>query len=209
MLFEFSKKELEAIRIIRNYLMHHGNIPSVRKLQFELGYKSPRSAAIILDKLTNKGVLEKSKNGVLKLLLYEGPGEDNNRAETVDVPLLGEIACGTPIFAEENIEAYVPVSVKLAKPTNKYFLLKAHGDSMNETNINDGDLVLVKQQFTAENGDNVIALIDDEATIKEFQHKGDTIVLRPKSTNKKHQPIILTSDFRIQGVVITTISLSY
>lgn len=207
MLFEFSNKELEAIRIIRNYLMHHGTIPSVRKLQFELGYKSPRSAAIILDNLTNKGVLEKSENGVLKLLLYEGPREVNNRAETVDVPLLGTIACGTPIFAEENIKAYVPVSVKLAKPTNKYFLLKARGDSMNKKNINDGDLVLVKQQFTAENGDNVIALIDDEATIKEFQHKGDTIVLRPKSTNKKHQPIILTSDFQIQGIVIATIPI--
>jgi len=134
--------------------------------------------------------------------------EDNVvSAETINIPLLGSISCGTPIFAVENIEAEIPVSVELIKPTNKYFLLRAKGDSMNEKGINDGDLVLVKQQQTAENRDNVVALIDDEATIKEFHHNGDTIVLKPRSTNKKYQPIILTSDFRIQGIVITTISL--
>ena len=72
---------------------------------------------------------------------------------------------------------------------------------MNKAGINDGDLVLVKQQSSAQNGDKVVALIDDKATIKEYKHAGNTIILQPKSTNHEHAPIILTEDFQIQGVV--------
>jgi repressor LexA len=78
---------------------------------------------------------------------------------------------------------------------------------MNESGIDDGDLVLVKHQQTANTGDNVVALIDNEATIKEFKKSGDTIVLKPHSTSNKHQPIILTTDFRIQGIVVSVIKL--
>jgi repressor LexA len=116
------------------------------------------------------------------------------------------VACGVPILAEENIDAMIPVSVKLAKPPHKYFFLRAKGDSMNEVGINDGDMVLVKQQITANNGDIVVALIDDEATVKEFHRQGNTIILKPRSKNKKkHQPIILTRDFQVQGLVVSTI----
>lgn len=128
-------------------------------------------------------------------------------AQTVKIPLLGNVACGTPIFAEENIEAEIPVSVKLIKPGQKYFILRATGDSMDEKGINDGDLVLIRLQQTAENGQDVVALIDNEATIKEFHHKGNMIILKPKSKNRKHQPIILTDDFRIQGIVETVIQI--
>jgi repressor LexA len=125
--------------------------------------------------------------------------------QTVNIPLLGTIACGTPILAIENIEAEIPVSIDLIKGSNKYFLLRAKGNSMNEVGINDGDLVLVKQQTSAENGDFVVALIDEEATIKEFHKNSDAIVLKPRSTEQIHQPIILTRDFRIQGIVVATI----
>lgn len=205
--FNYTNKELEAIRHIRNYLMHHGRLPSVRDLMRKLGYKSPRSAAIILESLIDKGIIEKNSNGNMKLLPDDSLKDNINHAETVDVPLVGSAACGLPIFAEENIEAYIPVSIKLANPLNKYFLLKAKGDSMNDAGISDGDFVLVKQQPDADNGSNVVALIDDEATIKEFHHKGDTIILKPRSRNKKYQPIILTRDFRIQGVVVATIPI--
>ena len=76
---------------------------------------------------------------------------------------------------------------------------------MDEAGINEGNLVLVRQQSTADEGDNVVALIDDEATIKEFHRTGNMIVLKPKSSNKEHTPIILTNDFQIQGVVVATI----
>jgi len=132
---------------------------------------------------------------------------NNASAQTVKVPLLGDVACGTPIFAEENIEAFIPVSDKLIKSSYRYFILRASGDSMDDAGINDGDLVLIRQQQIAKNGDKVVALIDDEATIKEFHNNGNMIVLKPRSKNSTHQPIVLTTDFRIQGIVETVIPI--
>lgn len=196
--------ELEAVRIIRNSVVHKGEFPTVRDLMAALKYKSPRSAAVVMEQLEEKGIIKQRPDG--KYQFRDIENDEKVRAQTVDVPLLGTVACGTPILAEENVAAMIPVSTKLAKPPYKYFFLRAKGDSMNEKEINDGDMVLVKQQSTAENGDIVVALIDDEATVKEFSRQGEMIVLKPRSTNKKHQPIILTRDFKIQGVVITTIS---
>lgn len=200
---EISNKELEALREIRNSLMHKGRIPSIRELMSSMGYRSPRSAAVIYENLVKKGILRRKRDGNFQFV--KGIEDDRVRAQTVDVPLVGSISCGIPILAEENIEAMISVSTKLAKPPHKYFLLRAQGDSMDQTGINDGDLVLVCQQITAKNGDRVVALIDDEATIKEFYMAGDTVVLKPKSKNKRHQPIVLTKDFQIQGLVVTAI----
>lgn len=196
--------ELEAVRIIRNAIVHTGEAPTVRELMTALDYKSPRSAAVVMEQLEEKGIIKKKSDG--KYQFRDIENDPKVRAQTVDVPLLGTVACGTPILAEENVDAMIPVSIKLAKPPYKYFFLRTKGDSMNEKQINDGDLVLVKQQSSADNGDIVVALIDDEATVKEFSRQGYNIILKPRSTNKKHQPIILTRDFQIQGIVITTIS---
>jgi repressor LexA len=195
--------ELEAIRFIRNSLAHKGKLPTVRELMQALEYKSPRSASVVIEQLKEKGILKRRTDGSIQFRDIESEGKE--RAQTVDVPLLGLVACGKPIFAEENISAVIPVSVKLAKPPHKYFFLRAKGDSMNKEDINDGDMVLIRQQNTAKNGDLVVALIDDEATIKEFYKHGATIILKPCSTNSGHQPIILTNDFQIQGIVITAI----
>ena len=206
----FSKttsREISAIKVMRDFLMKHGRMPSVRDLMRELDYKSPRSASVILESLLSKGVLKKRRDGGVQLIQYEIKEDNYIRAQTVKISLLGTVACGVPIFAEENIEAEISVSIKLVKPSHKYFLLKASGDSMNKKGINDGDLVLIRQQQTANNGDIVVALIDDEATIKEYHHNVNTIVLKSQSTNNKHQPIILTHDFRIQGVVEAVIPM--
>lgn len=199
-----SKKELRTIRQIRNSLVQTGQAPSVRDLMTALGYRSPRSASLIIDHLIDKGFLSRRNDGKLKLI----KDLDNNpaRAKTVNVPLVGEVACGLPMIAEENFEAMIPVSVNLAKPPHKYFLLRARGDSMDKKGINDGDLVLVRQQPSAETGDSVVALIDGETTIKELQIQKSAIVLKPNSKNKEHKPIILDRDFIIQGVVVATIS---
>ena len=198
-----SNRELEAIRQIRNSLMHRGRMPSVREMMTSLGYRSPRSASVLMKKLMSKKILRRKPNGSYRLV--DNLHDDTMRAQTVDIPLVGTVACGTPVLAEENIEGMIPVSTKLAKSPHRYFLLKAEGDSMNEKGINDGDLVLVRQQLTADNGDMIVALVDDEATIKEFYRLGDIIILKPKSTNKQHKPIVLTKNFQIQGVVVTAI----
>jgi len=200
---QLTAKELEAMRQIRNWLAHHGRTPSVRELMMELGYKSPRSAQDIIEKLEEKGFLKRKESGTIQLI--KDPDLDSTHAQTQDVPLVGMVACGSPIFAEENIEAMIPVSTALVKNSAKYFILRAVGDSMDLAGIKDGDLVLVRQQDTAEEGDKVVALIDDSATIKEFHKTDEVIVLKPKSSNPTHKPIILAEDFRIQGVVTNVI----
>ena len=200
-----SNKELTALRVMRDFLMKNGRMPSVRELMKEMEYKSPRSAAVILQQLIDKEILNKKEDGSIQFIQYEFDAEETTSEQTVKIPLLGTIACGLPILAEENIEAMIAVSTKIAKPTNKYFLLRAKGDSMNEKGINDGDLVLVKQQNTADNGDIVVALIDDEATIKELRLNDDNVLLLPRSSNKTHTPIILSRDFIVQGIVVSTI----
>lgn len=200
---KLTAKELEAMRHIRNWLAHRGRTPSVRELMSELGYKSPRSAQDIIEILEEKGYLKRRETGVIQLL--KDPDLESTHAQTLDVPLIGMVACGSPIFAEENIEAMIPVSTSLVKNSAKYFILHAVGDSMDLAGIEDGDLVLVRQQETAEDGDKVVALIDDSATIKEFYRTDEVVVLKPKSSNPAHKPIILSENFRIQGVVTNVI----
>ncbi|MBP7060695.1 MAG: repressor LexA [Candidatus Moranbacteria bacterium] len=200
---KLSAKQSEAMRFIRNRVVHGGKTPSVREIMTALNYQSPRSAALILEKLVGQGLLKKRADGSVQMV--RDLQNTISHARTVNIPLVGNVACGTPILAEENIEGYFPVSTQLAKPGHEYFLLRANGDSMNRAGINDGDLVLVEQQSTADEGDKVVALIDDAATVKKF-HIGDgAVVLRPQSNNPQHKPIILTEDFQIQGVVKATI----
>lgn len=201
-----SLKAREALRHIRNSIMHFGKIPSVRDLMSAMDYKSPRSAMLLMGELEDNGFLKRKTDGSFQLVkdLKEG-----HVAHTVAIPLVGSVPCGSPLLAKENIEAMIPVSIALARPGSKYFLLRADGDSMNKADINDGDLMLIRQQPTADNGQKIVALIDDEATVKEYQRKGNIVSLVPRSTNPKHQPIILTSNFYIQGVVVATIPFNH
>ncbi len=193
----------KALTYIRNRIVHTGRGPSVRELTAELGFRSPRSGALVLERLMAAGLVARKPNGNLQLL--RTPLEARDRAQTVAVPLVGSASCGAPMLAAENIEAFVPVSTALASLAHRYFLLRARGDSMTEAGIPDGSLVLVRQQPAAKNGDVVVALIDDEATIKEYHRGGNVVTLQPRSRNPKHRPIILTSNFLVQGVVVATI----
>ena len=168
-----------------------------------MGYKSPRSAQDILEQLRERRVIRKLQSGDYQLMV--DPYLGTARAQTVDVPLVGSAACGGPILAEENIEGYIPVSIALAKPGSKHYLLHARGDSMDKAGIKDGDIVLVRQQSTANDGERVVALIDDEATIKQYRRSNGVVVLMPRSSSRKHKPIILTGDFQVQGIVVTVI----
>lgn len=202
---KLTSKQLKTIRYIRNCLMHYGRSPSVREIMEVLGYKSPRSAALLLNSLIKHGIIRRGQDGALRLL--KDPEESKSHGRTVNLPLVGMVPCGSPLLAEENVEAMVPVSKALVRPGQTYFLLRAMGDSMNEAGINDGDLLLIRQQPVAENGDKIVALIDDEATVKEFHRSEEVTVLKPRSNNKNHKPIILTRDFQVQGVVVSVIPI--
>jgi repressor LexA len=195
----YTKKQIEAMRFIRNNIINYGKAPSVRALMDALGYSSPRSAALVINELLEKGLLKKRGDGSIRII--KNIEEQDNHARTINVPMIGSISCGSLMLAEENIEGFIPVSSKLTDDQHKYFLLKARGDSMNKAGINDGDVVLVKQQPIANNGEIVVALIDDEATLKEIHLSKEAIVLKPVSKNKEHKPIIVSRDFKIQGIV--------
>jgi len=157
----------------------------------------------MLERLKKRGLISYS-GGVIKLT----PSKTSHAADqTIEVPLVGSVACGLPSLAEQESEAVIDVSTRFAKPGHSYFLLRAIGTSMNKSGINDGDLVLVRQQPAADDGEKVVALINDDATIKHLYHdrKTGAIILKPNSTSKKHKPIVLTEDFVIQGVVVGTL----
>ena len=198
-----SQKESQALKMIRNALVHTGRAPSIREIMMELGYKSPHSAMLVVNRLIELGVLKRRGNGQLQIA--KDLESHDTHARTVEVPLVGSAPCGQPLLAEENIEMLIPVSTTLARPPHRYFLLQAIGDSMNQRGIQSGDLVLVRQQSDAENGQAVVALIDDEATIKELHKSAEAIVLKPRSSNPNHKPIVLHDDFRVQGLVIAII----
>lgn len=194
------KTDLEGYAMIRNQIMHTGVTPSLRQIAAAVGYASPRSVQLMLKRLEDRGLLS-YENGIITLSRKSTASLE----KTVSIPLVGAVACGLPSLAEQDVEAYIPVSTRIAKPGHKYFLLRARGTSMNKSEISDGDLVLVREQSHASEGDKVVALIDDEATIKHFHQRRGMIVLKPRSTDSSHQPILLSEEFSIQGVVVATL----
>ena len=171
------------------------------------GFRSPRSVAQFLEALERAGFIHRSHGARNVRILRRPTSRLPDRADTVPVPVIGHVAAGRPILAAENVESHLHVSKKLASGRWIYFLLRVRGDSMNLAGIQDGDLVLVRQQDVADPGDRVVALIDDEATVKRFRVARDVILLEPQSTNPSHKPIVVDSDFRIQGVVVAALSM--
>jgi repressor LexA len=196
-----AKKDLQGYALIRNQILHSGVTPSLREIGRAVGYVSPRSVQLMLARLEKRGLLSYS-NGIIKLSSRHPSGMVER---TIEVPLVGSVACGLPSLAEQDYEALIEISTKIARSGHTYFILRAKGTSMNKSGIGDGDLVLVRQQLTAQEGEKVVALINDEATIKHFHREDDLIVLKPSSTDKKHKPIVLSDEFMIQGVVVTTL----
>ena len=124
-------------------------------------------------------------------------------ADTVRVPIVGSIACGTPMLAEENIESYIPISSSILG-TGNFFALHARGNSMVNANIEDGDFVIVRQQNTAEEGQIIVALIDDEATLKRFYTDRRRRKVRLHPENDEMEDMYFDS-IDIQGIVVKVI----
>lgn len=200
---DLSANEIKGLLFIRDSIRYRGRAPSFQMIADHLGFKSRRSSGLLIKRLTERGYLARTPGGNLRLL--REPEGVTQSGRTIPIPLVGSAPCGLPMMAEENVEAMISVSQRIARPGAVCFLLRAVGTSMNLAGINDGDLVLVRQQPVAANGDRIVALIDDEATIKELRQYPDKIILMPRSSDPVHQPIILQRDFEIQGVVVDII----
>jgi repressor LexA len=203
-----NENDKKAYSLIRNRLVHGLNTPTLAEINEVLGKSSPRSAVLSLNRLEKAGLIKRTAGN--KIRLTSEAISVNASVSTVNVPLVGAITAGEPILAEQNIEAMLTVSSAFARPGSKYFLLRVVGDSMNLAtvsgiNIEDKSIILVRQQSSAENGDKVVALINDEATVKIFKKVKGAVILQPHSKKSSYKPIVLTENCIIQGVVVAVL----
>ena len=202
-----TQKQLNVLKSIYEFISDNSYPPSIRDIAGLLGFSSPKGAGDHLAVLEKKGYIQKSSSArsiklTGKSLWHLGAANPSTEKNVDYLPLLGSIAAGKPIFAEENIQDYVPVSAQIMGNTKGQFLLKVKGDSMSGDHIIDGDTIVVKTQDTAENGDIVVALVDDnEAVVKRFYRRDDGVV-ELRSSNPLYEPIIAESSLMIQGKVI-------
>src|SRR5262245_2514788 len=145
------------------------------------GFRSPRSVGQFLEVLEAAGYIERGRGARNTRVLRRPPSALQDHADTVLVPAVRRVAAGRPILAAENVEGHIAVSTRLARRAAGHFLLRVRGDSMNRAGIQDGDLVLVRQQQTADPGQVVVALIDEDATVKRLRRGLDAVVLEPVS----------------------------
>jgi repressor LexA len=199
---ELTARQREILDFIRAEIHRRGFPPSVREIGQAVGLSSSSTVHSHLAALETKGLLRRdpSKPRALEVLDYRDTerGIDYERVQAV--PLVGQVAAGQPILAAENIEATLPLPASFAG--EETFILKVKGDSMIEAGILDGDFVVIRQQSTATNGDIVVAMIDEEATVKRFFREGDRIRLQPE--NAALEPIFADAqaDFAVLGKVV-------
>lgn len=180
---------------LKQYFIENGYAPTVREIGTAVGLKSTSSVVEYLNKLDEEGLINRNAS---KSRAIEIPELDTVSANsTVNIPVVGQIAAGEPIFAEQNITDYIPIATDFLG-SGEYFMLVVKGDSMIEKGIFNRDYVLVKKQNYADNGQIVAALLDDSATVKTFYKEKDGIRLQPE--NSALSPIF-TRDVEILGIV--------
>lgn len=194
-----TKKELEIFEFLKYTINDKGYPPTVREICQGVQLKSPSSVHGYLERLEEKGYISRASMKTRAISISE-PYNDmgSNKKSTVDIPILGKVSAGQPILASENIEDYMPISIDIGKDRD-LFILKVNGDSMIEKGILDGDYVMIEQRKSAKNGDIVLALIDDSATIKTFYKEDNRYRLQPE--NESMDPIY-TDEVDILGHVI-------
>ena len=191
---ELTEKQQDILKFIYKEIKENQLPPSIREIAGHFGFASPRSAQDHLKALIKKGFIKigQKKSRAIEII----------RGSLFSIPVLGHVQAGMPTLAVENIEGYLDLD-RLVFSDSGIFGLRVKGDSMINAGIMPGDLVLVRQQSTAEIGKIIVALIENEATIKYLKRRDDQYVLEP--ANPKYQPLPLTGDASIIGEVLTVI----
>lgn len=192
-----TQKQQEILDYIKNEILNRGFPPAVREICEAVNLKSTSSVHAHLEALEKNGYIRRdaTKPRAIEII------DDNFnlvRREVVNVPIVGTVAAGQPVLAVENIESYFPIPAEFM-PNEQSFMLKVKGESMVNAGIFDGDQVLVKQQSTASDGDIVVALVDEGATVKTFYKEKGYYRLQPE--NDSMDPIIIRGDLQILGKV--------
>lgn len=186
---ELTEKQRQILEFIVDYLREEGRPPSIPDIAKRFGMKSPNGVAKHLAALEAKGVIERGQ-GARSIRLPEGMG--NMDPNVSYLPLVGRIAAGSPILAEENVDGLVPLPSSMLSNGEKSFLLEVSGDSMIDDGIMSGDMVIVSPGTAITNGDIVAVRIEDGATVKRFYKERGSIRLQP--ANDRYDPIILKGE---------------
>lgn len=194
---KISSKQREILEYIKSEILSRGYPPAVREICEAVNLKSTSSVHSHLETLEKNGFIRRDPTKPRAIEICD----DNFqmvRTETASLPVIGTVAAGTPILAEENIDSYFPVPAEIIPNGEPSFVLKVKGDSMINAGIFNGDQIFVQQCNTARNGDLIVALVDDSATVKTFYKEKDHIRLQPE--NDDMAPIIV-DDCQILGKV--------
>ena len=194
---KISDKQQEILDYIKSQIVERGFPPSVRDICTAVHLKSTSSVHSHLETLEKNGYIRRDPTKPRAIEILDD-SFNMLRRELVNIPILGQVAAGEPILAEQNIEEYIPFPAEYITK-KQAFLLRVHGESMINAGILDGDLVLVEQQNTAHNGEMIVAMIEDGATVKRFYKEEGIIRLQPE--NDTMDPIIV-KDCVIVGRVI-------
>ena len=194
---KITPKQQEILDFIKSEILQKGYPPAVRDICEAVHLKSTSSVHSHLETLEKNGYIRRDPTKPRAIEILDD-SFNFMRREMVNVPIIGRVAAGEPILAEQNIENYFPIPMEYM-PNSQTFILKVKGESMINAGILDGDFVLVEQRATARNGEMVVALIEDGATVKTFYKEDGYIRLQPE--NDTMDPIIVT-DLQILGKVI-------
>ncbi len=201
---DISEKQKKILDFITDYISESNYPPTVREIASAIGLSSSATVHAHLSKLEKLGYIKKVKGSsrsieVIKNQYNKKIGSDEISNNVVLIPVVGNVAAGKPILAEENIEEYFPVTNDFISDFNNVFMLKVKGDSMINAGILDRDYIIVRKQSIARNGEIVVALIEDEATVKRFLKTDKVIKLIPENDYMKP---ITVKDVEIVGKVI-------
>lgn len=183
-----NNKNVEIYEFIKSEIKQKGYPPSVREICSAVGLKSTSTVHGHIERLEKKGLIKKDASKPRTIIVME---DKLNKKEMVNIPIIGTVTAGIPILAVENVEDTFPIAVDYIKGNSDLFILKVKGESMVDVGILDGDLSIIEKVNSAENGDIIVALIDNEATLKRFFKEQDHIRLQPE--NKTMEPIIVES----------------
>ena len=201
-MIELSRRQRDVLDFVIAAIQQRGIPPTYREIGDALGISSTNGVADHVKALVRKGYLRKAGGGAARGIQLTEKARPVVRGDTVSVPVIGTVAAGLPLLAEENYEKSLHLDASLLAGGDSVYALTVRGDSMIEEGILDGDLVIVKSQATARNGDIVVALVDDEATVKFFFREGDRIRLQP--AHPTMDPIYVDSrnHTAVQGIVV-------
>lgn len=195
---DLTKRQQEIFDFIRRYSQKNGYPPTVRDIGKAVGLASPSTVHAHLDNLERLGLLRRDPSKPRAMELLDRAAAGVREAVKPGLPLLGQVAAGQPILAEENVEEHIETPPCAGGESGDY-LLRVRGQSMKKVGIMDGDLVVVRKQETARDGEIVVALVEDEATVKRFFREGDHIRLQPE--NDEMEPIRVR-DVSVVGRVV-------